>query len=133
MPRVVRSLDKMDVHVGERVKMRRSELGMTQAALADTLGLSFQQVQKYERGVNRIASSRLQMIADTLHVTPTYFFDGLPEYKAIKGSQHSLDHIKKFAASADGMALMKAFRKISRSDVRRRIVALVESLAGPES
>ena len=132
MPREPHSLGHVDAQVGERGRARRQELGLSQSKLAEALGITFQQIQKYEKGRNRIGSSRLQMIADTLRVTPSYFFTGLPEHKPGHGSAHPTAFIQKFVASEDGMALIQAFRKISRSDVRRRIIALVESLAGPE-
>lgn len=106
---------------------------MSQAKLADALGLTFQQVQKYESGRNRISSSRLQIIADTLHVRPSYFFSGLPEHKSADSGARSSTYIQKFVASEDGMALIEAFRRISRGRVRRLIVDLVESLAEPEN
>ena len=133
MPRKPHTLGETDAHVGKRVKKRRNELGMSQSKLAEGLGLTFQQIQKYEKGRNRIGSSRLQMISDILGVPPAYFFVGLPEHKAVNGNAASPAYIGKFVASEDGMALIEAFRKISRSEVRRRIVDLVESLAGPEN
>lgn len=133
MLRKPHTLGETDAHVGERVKKRRNELGMSQSKLAEGLGLTFQQVQKYEKGRNRIGSSRLQMISNILGVPPAYFFAGLPEHKAVNGNAPSAAYIGKFVASEDGRALVEAFRKISRSEVRRRIVDLVESLAGPEN
>lgn len=133
MSRKSNSLRPEDAHVGRRVKMRRMELGISQTKLGDAIGVTFQQVQKYERGTNRIGSSRLQMIAGALGVPPAHFFDGLPKFDADNSNAHSPAYIKKFIASADGMALIEAFQKISRGEVRRRIVDLVESLAGPEN
>jgi len=133
MSRKSNSLRPEDAHVGRRVKMRRMELGISQTKLGDAIGVTFQQVQKYERGTNRIGSSRLQMIAGVLGVTAAHFFDGLPKFKTDNSNAHSPAYIKKFLASADGIALIEAFQKISRGEVRRRIVDLVESLAGPEN
>lgn len=132
MPKKPNSVRPEDAHVGRRVKMRRMELGISQTKLGDAIGVTFQQVQKYERGANRIGSSRLQMIAGVLGVPPAHFFHGLPKFEADNNNVHSPTYIKKFLASVDGMALIKAFQKISRGEVRRRIVNLVESLAGPE-
>ena len=133
MPKKGNSLLAVDTHVGQRVKTRRLELGMSQTKLADSLGVSFQQIQKYENGRNRMGSSRLKLIADALKVSPSYFFDGLPEHGAVGFSARSPAYINKFVASHDGMALIAALLKISRREVRRRIVELVESLAGSET
>ena len=131
MLRKANSLHALDSHVGSRVKSRRAEIGMSQSKLADAIGVTFQQVQKYERGKNRIGSSRLQQIADALDVSPSYFFAGLPEHQPLDAHAQSTAVIKNFVTSTDGTALIAAFCKISRSDIRRHIVRLVESLAGP--
>ncbi|MGH6853068.1 MAG: helix-turn-helix domain-containing protein, partial [Methylocella sp.] len=73
----------IDRHVGGRVRMRRVMLGMSQEKLGDALGLTFQQVQKYEKGTNRIGASRLQQISRTLDVPPAFFFEGAPSFEAI--------------------------------------------------
>ena len=119
-----------DQHVGARVRMRRLQLGMSQTALGNALGLTFQQVQKYEKGANRIGASRLQQIANTLQVPVSYFFENAPGTSGKpKIADASLDYTTKFMASADGLALCKAFMSIKDSALRRRIVALVEQLS----
>jgi transcriptional regulator with XRE-family HTH domain len=116
-----------DKHVGTRVRHRRMALGLSQSDLGRVLGLTFQQVQKYEKGTNRISASRLQVIAETLQVEVPFFFKGL------KGGSPSVspapDFLAPFVSSADGQALAKAFTKISDVRVRRAIVALVRAMA----
>ena len=122
----------VDTHVGALVRQRRLELGMSQEKLADAIGLTFQQVQKYEKGTNRIGSSRLMQIANALGVPPTYFFDGAPSaLKVSAKSQTYLNDVTAFVASDDGVALMKAFAKLPHA-VRRSIVALIEKIAENE-
>jgi transcriptional regulator with XRE-family HTH domain len=122
-----------DQHVGARVRMRRLQLGMSQTALGDALKLTFQQVQKYEKGANRIGASRLQQIANTLQVPVSDFFENAPGISGkLKIADASLDYTTKFMASADGVALCKAFMNIKDSKLRRRIVALVEALGAPD-
>jgi transcriptional regulator with XRE-family HTH domain len=108
-----------DKHVGSRVRMRRMMLGMSQEKLGDSLGLTFQQIQKYEKGTNRISASRLQQISHILQVPAAFFFEGAP----------SPAYVSDFLATADGLALTKAFMRIEDSKLRRRIVDLVEQIA----
>ena len=126
----------VDKYVGSRVRMRRIMLGMSQEKLGDALGLTFQQIQKYEKGANRIGASRLQQIAHILQVPVAFFFDGAP---AAPGQTHdgfseapSPAYVSDFLATSDGLALTKAFMGIKDSKLRRRIVDLVEQIAGPE-
>jgi len=127
---MAKSPNTTDQHIGARVRMRRLQLGMSQTTLADALGLTFQQVQKYEKGANRISASRLHQIANTLQVPVSYFFESAPGASGKpKLADASLDYTTKFIASADGLALCKAFMSIKDSAVRRRIVALVEQLS----
>jgi transcriptional regulator with XRE-family HTH domain len=124
-----------DQHVGSRVRMRRQMLGMSQEKLADALGLTFQQVQKYEKGTNRISSSRLQHIARILKVPVAFFFDGGPVAWLSSGGKSNVpspDDTLQFVATAEGLALTKAFMRIERRQVRRRIVELVKEIAGAE-
>ena len=130
---MTRSANSTDVHVGSRVRMRRLMLNLSQTELGDALGLTFQQVQKYEKGTNRISASRLQQIASFLRVPVSFFFDGLAtSAKASKqmGDGHSLADISKFTATSDGLSLIKAFMQIKNPTLRRRIVQLVEKVAG---
>jgi transcriptional regulator with XRE-family HTH domain len=121
-----------DVHVGTRVRVRRMVLGITQQKLGGALGLTFQQVQKYEKGANRTGASRLQQIAQILQVPESFFFDGGPNAsgktpKEFSGAS-SPNYITDFLATPDGFALCKAFMNINDAKLRRRIVDLVEEL-----
>ena len=127
-----------DKHVGSRVRMRRMMLGMSQEKLGDALGLTFQQVQKYEKGTNRIGASRLQQIAHILQVQVSFFFEGAPAAQtALKsdsmGEAPSPAYVSDFLATSDGLALTKAFMQISDAKLRRRIVNLVEQIAGDDT
>src|SRR6201998_3409650 len=124
----------IDRHVGSRVRMRRMMLSMSQEKLGDALGLTFQQVQKYEKGSNRIGASRLQQIAHILQVTVGFFFEGAPSVAASgrvegMGEAPSPAYVSDFLATSDGLALTKAFMRIADSKLRRRIVDLVEQIA----
>lgn len=128
----------VDKHVGSRVRMRRMMLNMSQEKLGDALGLTFQQVQKYEKGTNRIGASRLQQISHILQVPVSFFFDGAPHVPggALRtdgvGEAPSPAYISDFLATSDGLALTKAFMRIGDSKLRRRIVELVEQIATSE-
>ncbi len=124
----------IDRHVGSRVRMRRMMLGMSQEKLGDALGLTFQQVQKYEKGTNRIGASRLQQISNSLQVPVSFFFDGAPELPGEKrpdgmAEAPSPAYVSDFLATSDGLALTKAFMRIRDAKLRRRIVDLVEQIA----
>jgi transcriptional regulator with XRE-family HTH domain len=127
----------IDKHVGSRVRMRRMMLAMSQEKLGNNLGLTFQQVQKYEKGTNRIGASRLQQISHILQVPVSFFFEGAPTLAApirMDGMSEapSPAYVSDFLATSDGLALTKAFMRISDSKLRRRIVDLVEQIAGCE-
>ena len=122
----------IDKHVGSRVRMRRMMLGMSQEKLGDALGLTFQQVQKYEKGSNRIGASRLQQISLILQVPISFFFEGAPPppgSEAGLGEAPSPAYVTDFLATSDGLTLVKAFTRIRSSKLRRRIVDLVEEMA----
>jgi transcriptional regulator with XRE-family HTH domain len=125
-----------DKHVGARVRMRRMMLGMSQEKLGDALGLTFQQVQKYEKGANRIGASRLQAISHILQVPVSFFFDGAPNVPGHisreAGDAPSPAYVSDFLATSDGLALTKAFMGIKNPKLRRRIVDLVEQIAGED-
>jgi transcriptional regulator with XRE-family HTH domain len=122
-----------DAHVGQRVRTRRLMLGLSQTTLADALGLSFQQVQKY--GANRIGAGRLQHIAQILQVPVTFFFEGAPH---VRGKHHaqtdapSPQYVTDYLATPDGLHLTKAFTQIPNANLRRSIVNLVEQIADSE-
>ena len=123
----------IDKHVGSRVRMRRMMLSMSQEKLGDALGLTFQQVQKYEKGANRIGASRLQQISHILQVPVSFFFEGAPSPPAQTATGFSEApspaYVSDFLATSDGLALTKAFVRIKDAKLRRRIVDLVEQIA----
>ena len=125
---VKRSPHATDRHVGNRVRMRRKMQGMTQEKLAKALGLTFQQVQKYEKGTNRIGASRLQHIASIQQVPISFFFEDAPGPSSIL--DESCDYVSGFLATPDGLALRKAYMHIRNIKLRRSIVALVKQIAG---
>jgi transcriptional regulator with XRE-family HTH domain len=121
--------DPMDKHVGSRVRMRRMMLAMSQEKLGDALGLTFQQVQKYEKGTNRIGAGRLQHISQILQVSAAFFFEGGPgQYVQPDGAREvpSPAYVSDFLATSEGLALIKAFTQIKVSKLRRSSVHLVE-------
>ena len=128
----------IDRHVGSRVRMRRMMLGMSQEKLGDALGLTFQQVQKYEKGANRIGASRLQQISQILQVPVSFFFEGAPSsqradrVEGFSSEAPSPAYVSDFLATSDGLALTKAFVRIKDAKLRRRIVDLVEQIAGED-
>ena len=130
-----KSPNPTDKYVGSRVRMRRLMLGMSQEKLGEKLGLTFQQVQKYEKGTNRIGASRLQHISQILKVPVSFFFDGATgNTQAEDGSLKPpvADYVSDFLSSSDGLALTKAFTNIKDSKLRRRVVDLVEEIAGEQ-
>jgi len=115
--------------------MRRLMLGMSQEKLGNGLGLTFQQVQKYEKGTNRIGASRLQHISQLLQVPVPFFFEGAPHLPGQPigiGPAPSPAYVFNFLATTDGLALTKAFMQIEQPELRRRIVHLVEEIAGDD-
>jgi transcriptional regulator with XRE-family HTH domain len=112
--------------------MRRKMLSMSQTKLGTALGLTFQQVQKYEKGTNRIGASRLQHIASALQVPVSFFFEDplMPNGGSSARQTHSPDYVSDFLTTTDGLALTKAFMRIKDPRVRRRIVQLVEEIVG---
>jgi transcriptional regulator with XRE-family HTH domain len=125
----------IDQHVGRRVRMRRKMLAMSQQKLGAALGLTFQQVQKYEKGANRIGASRLQQISQILQVPVAFFFEGVPNASAPHGSNGSalsMAQIDDFVSDLDGLRLIGAFMRIDNATLRRRIVTLVQEIAGDD-
>ena len=132
---VKKAPNPIDKHVGSRVRMRRLMLGMSQAKLGDGLGLSFQQVQKYEKGTNRMGASCLQHIAHILQIPVPFFFENAPHLAGPpdgSGEAPSPAYVPEFFATSDGLALTKAFMRIKEPSLRRRIVELVEQIAGDD-
>lgn len=131
--RNARRPNPIDSHVGSRVRLRRMLLGMSQEKLGEHLGLTFQQVQKYEKGVNRIGASRLFDIAQVLAVPVQFFYDEAPTSGAAPAGfaeQPTESYVVDFLGSRDGLELNKAFVRIQDPAVRRAIVDLVRALAG---
>jgi len=126
----------IDIHVGSRVRLRRMMLGMSQEKLGESLGITFQQIQKYEKGTNRIGASRLQHIARVLSVPVSFFFEDAPgapaEQTAGMAEPKSTHYVVDFLSSAEGLQLNKAFIRIKDSKLRRKIIDLVRALAGEE-
>ncbi|HZL39637.1 MAG TPA: helix-turn-helix transcriptional regulator [Pseudolabrys sp.] len=129
-----KSPNPVDKHVGSRVRMRRMMLNMSQEKLGDALDLTFQQVQKYEKGTNRIGASRLQAISNILQVPVSFFFEGAPHMPGHSGMGEapSPAYVSDFLATTDGLSLTKSFMKIRSNKMRRRIVDLVEMIAADE-
>lgn len=132
------SFNPIDIYVGSRVKARRKEVGMTQQDLAKALGLTFQQVQKYERGANRISASKLFMISGTLDVPIPYFFDGVDsDAAATKEIREGTDvfsasaaqEVLTFASSDEGIELNRAFADVRDAKTRKFLVGLFEAIA----
>jgi transcriptional regulator with XRE-family HTH domain len=121
----------IDKHVGARVRMRRLLIGMSQEKLGTALGITFQQIQKYEKGANRIGASRLQQMSDVLGVPVAYFFEDAQGEALPPGfsSDKKGDYVADFLATSEGLQLTKSFMKVKDAKVRRRIVDLVSSLA----
>ncbi|XUM21011.1 helix-turn-helix domain-containing protein [Bradyrhizobium oligotrophicum S58] len=119
---------EIDTHIGSRIKMRRLELGLSQEHLAATLGLSFQQVQKYEKGVNRVSGGRLAAIAHELKVDVAFFYKRETDPD---GGDVPVSVVQGFLGTSSGMRVAKAFIAIESSAARAAIVDLVEALAGP--
>ena len=132
---VKKAPNPIDKHVGSRVRLRRMMLGMSQEKLGDALDLTFQQVQKYEKGTNRIGASRLQQISLILQVPVSFFFEGAPTSgeRAESDEPPAPTYVSEFLASSEGLALTKAFMQIEDLKVRRRIVDLVEAIVGGDN
>jgi transcriptional regulator with XRE-family HTH domain len=137
----------IDVHVGSRIRLRRTLMGMSQERLGEALGLTFQQVQKYERGVNRVGASRLFDLSRVLDVPISFFFDDMPEPLAgsLGGTAHAVGYVgladsqDKLAAPADDMLsrretleLVRAYYRISDPAVRKRVFDLIKSMGPAE-
>jgi transcriptional regulator with XRE-family HTH domain len=127
-----KSSNSIDKHVGNRVRMRREMLTMSQTKLADALGISFQQVGQYEKGTYRIGASRLHHIAQILQVPPTFFFEDTPDLPEVtaKSAPASPQPVMDFMTTSEGLALATAFMRIRSTPLRRRIIDLVKEIGG---
>ena len=124
-----KSPNSIDVHVGCRVRLLRRKMGVSQQKLADAVGITFQQMQKYEKGINQISSSRLYQIAQTLQVPPASLFVGIPRRSARRSTQATTSpgRLFKFIATPDGLAMAKAFMRLDPK-LRRQILDLVRAI-----
>jgi transcriptional regulator with XRE-family HTH domain len=129
-PVVKKTPNPVDRHVGSRVRMRRILLGMSQEKLGEQLQLTFQQIQKYEKGMNRIGASRLQQISRILGVPVEYFFEGAPQLSERPPVENGFDD--QGDATYEGVQLNRAFLKIKDPKLRRRVVELVTAIAGDD-
>jgi transcriptional regulator with XRE-family HTH domain len=124
-----RTATAVDTHVGQKIRARRIFLQMSQTDVADALGITFQQIQKYERGANRVGASRLQQISDALGVSPFYFFEGAPTVgkKTPTPNEGELSEhtIVSFLGTREGAALVRGFLAIKQKPVRRAIIDFV--------
>ena len=122
----------IDNHVGSRVRMRRLMLNLSQTQLADGLGLTFQQVQKYEKGTNRISASRLHQMSHILRVPVPFFFEGMPGELHLPERPECgptiANDVSALLSTSDGIALVRAYTRIKHPKVRRAIIALVEQI-----
>jgi len=119
-----RTPSTVDAYIGARMRERRRALGITQERLGELLGVTFQQVQKYEKGVNRVGAARLQQIASALDVPVTFFYDG-------DGKAREVESLL-FLDSAFSLRLLRAYSKIKDQTVQRQLVSLMESIAANE-
>ena len=134
-----RTPNPIDQYVGARIRMRRIMLGMSQERLGDAIGLTFQQIQKYEKGTNRIGASRLQQVGIVLNVPVEFFFEGAPLHNgnvsSNNGFRESLtaSYVTEFMSTNEGIHLMQAFTKIKDPKIRKRILELIEVMARADS
>lgn len=132
---VAKSADQIDVHIGGRVRLRRMMLNMSQEQLGAALGVTFQQIQKYEKGLNRIGAGRLYHLASVLNVQPAFFYDGLPCTQS--GEQDPALEKRSaettaFLATPEGYAIVLALSKIQDPNVRKRFLDLARAVADVE-
>ncbi|ACS60846.1 transcriptional regulator, XRE family (plasmid) [Rhizobium leguminosarum bv. trifolii WSM1325] len=132
----VKTANAIDSYVGARIRMRRQLLGMSQERLGEQIGVTFQQVQKYEKGINRIGASRLQRIAEVLQTSPSFFFEQEnSEPLTLQGLDLSanMEPVAEFLRTKEGLVLNRAFLKIADSNIRETVIALVKAMAQAES
>jgi transcriptional regulator with XRE-family HTH domain len=126
-----RGPNPIDRHVGLRIRMRRKELGVSQEKLAESIGLTFQQVQKYERAANRVSASKLWEMARALNTSVAYFYEGLGG-ETSPGSNLPKEEVQDFLLTPEGMELATAFPRISEPRVRRKILELVRAMGSDD-
>jgi len=126
-----RSTGKYDIKLGKRIRLRRVEINISQVELADKLGVSFQQVQKYERGINRVGASRLRQIATALDIPVTFFFDDDGQGKRASDGKREVESLL-FLDSSFSLRLLRAYASVKSQVVQRQFVSLIESIAANE-
>ena len=122
--------DPIDVAVGARMRIRRKEIGMSQQKLAEHLGVTFQQVQKYERAANRVSASKLWDLSRALATNIGYFYEGLGDGLEVPGSNLPRETLQDFLLTPEGMELASIFPKVPKGRVRRKILDLVRAMTG---
>jgi transcriptional regulator with XRE-family HTH domain len=129
-----RGTTPVDAHIGQKIRTRRILLGLTQTELAEAANISFQQVQKYEKGTNRVGASRLQQFSEALGVPPSYFFECAPtvgkKQPTPQGGELSESAIVSFLGTREGAALVRAFMAIKQKPIRHTAIAFLETLKG---
>ena len=129
-----RGATPVDAHIGQKIRTRRNLLGLSQTELANAAGITFQQIQKYEKGANRVGASRLQQFSEALGVPPSYFFEGVPivgkKTPAPQEGELSEDTIVSFLGTREGAALVRAFIAIKEKPIRQNAIAFLETLKG---
>jgi transcriptional regulator with XRE-family HTH domain len=131
-------LSAIDAHVGARIRLRRTLLGLTQERLGEALGLTFQQVQKYERGANRVGASRLFDLARILEVPVNYFYDDLPSQAGGTMNRYGFAESNdtygadEALSSRETLELVRAYYRITDPSIRKRVFELVKSMAPPD-
>jgi transcriptional regulator with XRE-family HTH domain len=127
-----RSATAVDTHIGQKIRARRTLLGLNQTELADAAGITFQQIQKYERGVNRVGAGRLQQFSDALGVPLSYFFEGAPTVgkKQPAPQEGGLPEasIVSFLGTREGASLVRGFLAIKEKPIRQKLTELIASL-----
>jgi transcriptional regulator with XRE-family HTH domain len=129
-----RGTTAVDTHVGLKIRARRNLLGLSQTELADAAGITFQQIQKYEKGANRVGVGRLMQFSEALGVPPSYFFEGAPtvgkKQPAPQEGELPEGSIVSFLGTREGAALVRAFMAIKQKPIRQSAIAFLETLKG---
>jgi transcriptional regulator with XRE-family HTH domain len=127
-----RGTTPVDAHIGQKIRTRRNLLGLSQTELADAAGITFQQIQKYEKGVNRVGAGRLQQFSDALGVPPSYFFEGAPTVgKKLSAPQEGglpETSIVSFLGTREGAALVRGLLAIKEKPIRQGVITFIDSL-----
>jgi len=132
------SKQDIDTHVGKRLRLRRTMMGLSQESVAKAVGITFQQVQKYEKGANAMNAGRLYEFGQFMHVPVAYFFEGLDQSGAageagFAEDAEKFDHTQKRVSDRESLEMMKAFKRIKEQIVRKRLADLVRAIADNRS